>query len=374
MHMKIIFVVGELRLGGAERQLLLLARGLSALGHHVTIVVFRSAREGGVDAVTGGVEIVPLGGGGPLSAMLRLRRFVAKERPDIVHGYLTAGNIAALAARSLRPRPLVVWGVRASDMRMENYNRKWRLAAAVERRLAGLPDLMIVNSQAGRALLEKQGVPADRVATIENGVDLTSFAPDAGRRAAIRATWGIGDGQWVIGHVARIDPMKDHEGFFAALALLLNKRDDWHAVLIAVGDETGRERLRASAAAQALMSRVTITAAAANIVDIFPGFDLLCSSSAYGEGFSNVIAEALACGLPVVATDVGDARLIVGEAGRIVPASDPAALAAALDQSLENRATMAEKARGRIAGFSVEALAKRTAGRLETALAVRSGG
>lgn len=358
--MKIIFVLGELGMGGAERQLILLARGLVARGQDVTLALFRTEGPLQAEAEALGLRIEVIGGGKPLATMARLRRLIRAERPDVVHGYLTAGNIASLVTLSLPHRPLLAWGVRASNMQMRNYGIKWRIAAGLERFFARLVDLLIVNSQAGKQVLVKQGVPDESITVIENGIDLDRLVPAMGDRERVRSGWGIEPGRLVIGHVGRVDPMKDHAGLFAALALLQRLRQDWDAVIVAVGSESDRERLRREAAACGLADHIRIQGPAKAMAGIYAGFDLFCSSSAYGEGFSNVIAEALGASLPVVATDVGDARLLVGDAGMIAPPGNPEALAAALDCSLQERDRFAARARDQIARFSVERLAERT--------------
>lgn len=365
--MKVIFVLGELGMGGAERQLILLARGLVARGQNVTLALFRAGGPLQAEAEAAGLRMETIGGGGLLATIARLRQLIRAERPDVVHGYLTAGNIASLVTLSVLRRPLLVWGVRASNMRMHNYSIKWRFAANLERFCARFADLLIVNSQAGKQTLQSQGVAEASITVIENGIDFGRLAPAEGDRENARAGWGIAIDSLVIGHVGRVDPMKDHAGLFAALALLRRRRQDWNAVIVAVGPECDRERLRQEAAASGLADHVLIRGAATDIAAIYAGFDLFCSSSAFGEGFSNVIAEALGSGLPVVTTDVGDARLLVADAGVIMPPASPEALAAALDRGLTERGQLAARARAQIDRFSVERLAERTAFALETA-------
>jgi len=351
--MKVLIVVGRLGLGGAERQALALARGLGDLGHQARVAVFRDGGAMQADAVATGVAMEVLSGSNAAARIASLRGLIARERPDVVHGYLTAGNLACLCARTLTRRPLLVWGIRASDMRMENYGIKWRWAAWLERRLMPLADLLIVNSQSGLEVLRAGGVPDRRIVVLENGIDLARFAPHQHgidhRRNTARVAWNCRDDTAVIGHVARIDPMKDHSGFLQALALLRHQRTGWKAVLVAVGSQEQRDRLTAEAASLGLGEDVVVIPAAADIASLYPGFDVACSSSAYGEGFSNVIAEALASGLPVVATDVGDARRIVGPCGRIVPPGAPEILADALSDVLDRRDVLSGMARGEIA-------------------------
>ncbi len=370
--MKVLIVAGELGIGGAERQALMLAYGLGEMGHSVSVAVFRQGGAMQADPVARGITVTLLGGNGTLGRLASLRALVARERPDVVHGYLTAGNLASLCALTVGRRPLIVWGVRASNMRMKNYGRKWRLAAWCERCLAGLTDLVIFNSQAGRDAFPARRLPLDSSAVVENGLDLTRFAPmvqeEGVRRQAARDAWGCAAGTVVIGHVARIDPMKDHAGFLRALERLRDACDGWMAVLVAVGAEEDRVRIRTEALALGLSAWVVVTEPPADIVDAYAGFDLLCSSSAYGEGFSNVIAEALACGLPVIATDVGDARRIVGRCGIIVPPSQPEALAAALFEGIARKDALGAGARDRIFPYDQQRLARLTLQALEKAL------
>lgn len=370
--MKILLVVAQLGLGGAERQVLMLARGLGELQHTVKIAVFREGGAMQADPSARGVSISLLEGQGTLGRIASLRALLARERPDVVHGYLTAGNLASLCAWALPARPLIVWGMRASDMRMKNYGYKWQLASWFERCLIWLADLTIFNSQAGRSTFSAHRLSQDRIAVIENGLDLARFTPpgeaEALRRQQARKAWGCSAETLVIGHVARIDPMKNQHGFLKALAYLRQKRDGWKAVMIALGESERRARLQAEASELGLGELVVIAGPPVDITDAYIGFDLFCSSSAYGEGFSNVIAEAMACGLPVIATDVGDARRIIGSCGIVVPANHPKSLAVALCNGLAHRETLAIGAREQISPYDQHRLAERTVEALRQAL------
>jgi glycosyltransferase involved in cell wall biosynthesis len=361
---RILFVIGELGLGGAERQLLVLARSLEQSGQEVTIAVFRGGGKMAADPVAAGIDIRVLQGRWAFGKLASLRRLVAAMKPDVVHGYLTVGNIAVLVARLVRLRPLIAWGVRASDMRMRAYPLKWRVAAYIERRLAPFADLLIANSQAGRATIIDQGVNPEKIIVIENGIDLSRFSADGVRRKeqreAARRNWGLSEEHVVVGHVARIDPMKDHGTFLSALASAVSRRPNLHGVAVAVGSAEARNTLKLKADASGLKKHLTIIEAAPDIAAIYPGFDLFCSSSAWGEGFSNVIAEALASGLPVVVTDVGDAAALAGDAGRCVAAKNAAALADAMVEVADQQAAFASRARERVTDFGPERLTSRT--------------
>lgn len=167
------------------------------------------------------------------------------------------------------------------------------------------------------------------MAVIPNGIDAERFHPDrkAGRR--VRAEWGVGDDEFLIGIVGRFHPMKDHPNFLKAAALLARKRDDVRFVCVGDGPESYKSQLDKLVERLGLAQKLIWAGARSDMLAVYNALDIATSSSAYGEGFSNVVGEAMACGVPCVVTDVGDSAWIVGEAGRVVPPGDPEALASA---------------------------------------------
>jgi glycosyltransferase involved in cell wall biosynthesis len=183
----------------------------------------------------------------------------------------------------------------------------------------------------------------NRFLLIDNGVDTDRFQPDAMDHSAVRSELGLDADEFVIAVAARYDPMKDYPTLLAAVGGIPTAR----VVVMGAGV---REALPDSPQFVSLGRRD-------DVPRVLRAADVLASSSAYGEGFSNAIAEALATGLPVVATDVGDARRIVGDAGRIVAPRDPEALAAALRAVMDmpDRVALGVAARKRmVALFSLD--------------------
>ena len=176
-----------------------------------------------------------------------------------------------------------------------------------------------------------------RSAVVPNGIDTEVFKPDPAARAAVRGELAIPADALVVAHVARADPMKDHVTLLAAMAQLPALR----ALLIGPGTEKLAE-----------VPNVVRLGRRLDVARLLAASDIVVSSSAFGEGFSNALAEGMSCGLPAVATDVGDAREILGGTGLIVPARDPQALAAALhtlaEEPVATRAARGERARSRI--------------------------
>ena len=363
--MKLTCLVRSLELGGTERQLVTLTKGLRQRGHQVSVLVFY--RGGALEPALAeaGASVIHLGKAGRwdiVGFLWRTYRAVRREQADILYSFLPTANIVAALIGTLAPGLRVVWGLRAAVVDLAGYSWLTRLSYRLERTLAGLPRLITVNSHAAYDHHARLGYPVDKMVVIPNGIDSHRFGPDteAGRR--LRRKWGIGPDERLIGLVARIDPLKDHATFLRALAIALNDRQDLRAVCIGDGPAAHRRCLLALADDLNLNGRVIWAGACDDMPPAYNAFDIATSSSC-SESFSNAIGEAMACGVPCVVTDVGDSALIVGETGLTVAPRDPAALAESWSRLLElpdeARAEMGLRARQRICErFSVEILSE----------------
>lgn len=339
MTLRVVLLIRSLGHGGAERQVLLLARGLQARGMRVKIVTLYPATDTVDDTRGLDIRSVQKNHRWDIAAMLRLYRLIAQDAPHVVYSFLTVPNVlAALGAVSLRGFQLV-WGIRSSNMDLARYDWLVRATYWLERRLSGLPHLIISNSLAGRDYAAARGLPAAKLQVIHNGFDTERFRPSAQVRSQVRAGWEIGGSAPVIGIVARLDPMKDHPTFLHAAALLVKKRRDLRFVLVGGGPHHERATLCRLAVSLGLEARLIWEYRRSDMPQLYPALDVLCCSSAFGEGLANAVGEAMACGVPCVVTDVGDAPRIVGEAGIVVPPRDPGALALGLEAMLERLET-----------------------------------
>ncbi|MCC7049082.1 MAG: glycosyltransferase [Alphaproteobacteria bacterium] len=340
---RVLHVIAGLETGGAETMLAaLVAARPPALEQSVVAMVPGGAQADRIAAA--GIPLRDLGmrrGRPDPRAILRLARAIRTARPDVVQSWMYHADLAATLAlplSGLKRQVRHAWNLRCSDMADRDYGRMFHLVRGAWLRLAGSADLLVANSQAGLDYHRGLGLRAPAVRVIPNGIDTARFRPDPAARASLRRALGLAPDATVLIHVARVDPMKDHATLLAALAQVPG------ATLLLVG--RGTERLAAPPRVLGLGERADVPA-------LLAAGDLAVSSSAYGEGFSNALAEAMAAGLPAVATDVGDARLILGDTGQPVPPRDPAGLARALNGLLAEPAAQ-RAARGAAARLRVE--------------------
>ena len=268
-------------------------------------------------------------------AFLRLVRLLRRERPELVQTWLYhADLLGGLAARAAGVRP-VLWNLRQSDL--DPVETKWptRAVVAASARLSRLvPRTIVCCSQASRRVHAALGYDDARMRVILNGVDLERFRPDAEARAGVRRELGVSGETPLIGMAARWHPQKDHATFLRAAALAARRFPDARFALCGEAVDAGNAELVGLVRELGLERSVLLLGQRRDMPRFNAALDLAALSSAFGEGFSNSIVEAMACGAPCVATDVGDSAAIVGETGWIAPKRDAAAFAAALESAL----------------------------------------
>jgi glycosyltransferase involved in cell wall biosynthesis len=350
--MKILIFVRSLDVGGTERQVGILARGLAARGHEVVLTQLYGGGALEAQLADSQVRLVAIGKKsrwdvfGPLQ---RLRELFVTEGADVIYAFLPMQNVLAAM---LRPKGIpLVFGARASDMQMAHYDRLSAWSYRAEAMLSGCADLIIANAESFRDAAAARGFRNEEITVIPNAIDTDANRVDPAARKRMREAWRIDDRTFVVGMVARLDPMKDHRNCLRAAADFVKQHGAVKIVFAGSGPSDYRAQLVAMAGELGLTQSVLFVGEQKDVVGAYNAFDIATLSSAFGEGFPNVIGEAMACGAPVAATDVGDARLIVGECGEIVPPSNPAALSEAwryLRQRLAGDPALRQKARQRI--------------------------
>lgn len=310
----ILHVITGLNAGGAEMMLARLVRGSRAFRH----VVVSLTGEGtiGPGLRLDGIEVVALDlrpGLSALAGLPRLIRLIRRLRPALVQTWLYHADLLGTVAAFLAGNRRVVWNLRCSDMDRQRYGR----LVAVLARLSAFPRAVLANSRAGRDWHESQGYRPRRWEVIDNGIDTGRFHPDPEARARWRRQLGIGEQTVLVGMVARVDLMKDHAAFLAVATRISALRPDVAFVVAGRGTE-------------ALPAGAIRLGEIDDVAGLYAALDIAVLSSRFGEGFPNVVAEAMACGLPVVVSDSGDARRIVDDTGVVVPTGNETALEQAI--------------------------------------------
>lgn len=280
--------------------------------------------------------------------LFRLVGLLRRERVQVLQTWLYHADLLGTIAARLARVPKLAWNLRCSDMDAARYARLPRLLA----RLSRQPDVVLVNSLAGRAVHERLGYRPRRWEVIPNGFDTERFQPDADAPRRLRADLGLPPDSFVICLPARFDPMKDHGTFLAAAARFAAEHPEARFVLLGRGVDPQNRALRAQVEAIRSADRFLLLGERGDMPAMLAGADIVALSSAFGEGSPNVVGEAMACGVAVVGTDVGDTAQMIGEAGLVVPPRDAVAMAAAWQRlyamGTEGRRELGRSARQRI--------------------------
>ncbi|MGF1544242.1 MAG: glycosyltransferase [Parvularculaceae bacterium] len=365
-----LHVITGLNHGGAENMLVKLiehasaARSGAPLDQAVASLMTPGVAARRLEAIAAPLVGLGMRPGAPsLSAFSGLRRLIKRVRPDIVMGWMHHGFFAAtLACRTLRDAPPVVWNVRHSLADIRHEKPMTQAILGLCKRLSGRPAAIVYNSRVARAQYKGYGFCDERARVVPNGFPVDALKPDPAARARLAAVFGLKDDAPTVAMIARQHPMKDLRNFLLAIEKTRAEGRDPHLILVGQGMEDLPSDMQALLERAAPAGRRRQSGHRTDVADRLAGVDVLALPSAWGEGFPNVVGEAMACGVPAVVTDVGDSAWIVGDAGRAVPPGDPDALAAALSSVLDldpaARRALGLAGRARIVeAFSMDAVA-----------------
>lgn len=329
--MRVAFVITGLATGGAE---IMLERLLHTFSAGVVPLVISLGGQGdiGPRLQAKGIEVIALGmrAGVPSpAAVWRLASHLRRFRADVVHTWMYhADLVGGIAARLAGVRP-VMWGIHQSniDPAVNKRSTLWvmKLCAAMS---SWLPARIACVANRARDVHVAAGYAAGRFVVIPNGFDLDRFRADASARASVRAELGLGPEVPLVGMIGRFDPQKNHRGFVDAMVSLLQLRPGAHALLAGSGVDASNATLLHWLDEAGITAACHLLGRRDDMPRLMAALDLLMLPSV-GEAFPNVVGEAMACGVPCVVTDVGDAAEMVGALGKVVAPGDMAGLASA---------------------------------------------
>lgn len=335
----VLHVISGLGMGGAERNLVQIASGLKRLNIPQHVACVGDAGYWADDLRAQGIGVTPLGVISMLNVpagLLRLFFLLRTLKPQVLQGWMYHGDLFAALAHQIAPgrqARRLFWNLRASNTDDGGYGR----IVAVNARLSTWPDLIVANSTSGLEHHLARGYRPRRTKVIPNGIDTERFRPDLTARSEVRAQFGIPQDAVVAIHVARVDPMKDHPAFLQSMAELSGLR----GILVGAGTET-----------LSLPDNVQALGLRHDVERFYAAADIVVSTSAFAEGFSNTVAEGMSAGLIPIVTDIGDAQLIVGDVEKVVASRNPELIVRALrrvsELPLAERQSKAQQARKRI--------------------------
>jgi glycosyltransferase involved in cell wall biosynthesis len=323
----VLHVISGLGVGGAEN---MLHKLLSTMDRSVEASVV-SLKSGGAIAQRIkelGIPVHSLDLARPVASMhavLRTWKIIREIQTDIVQGWMYHGNLVAQLAGALIAAP-VVWNVRGAHHILREERATTAATIWLGGRLSWAPRRIIYNSEVAAQMHEKHlGYRREKRELIPNGFDTNLFAPNDEYRLNVRADLGIPPDAVAVGLVARYHSAKDPSNFVKAAAIVGKMEPHTHFIMVGSGfDESNRALLKLIDDVQ--LKHIHLLGERADIPRLTASFDIAtCASNI--EGFPNSIGEALSCGVPCVATDVGDCRWIVGESGCLAPPRNESALA-----------------------------------------------
>jgi len=269
-----------------------------------------------------------------------LIRLLNLLNPDIVQTWLVHADFVGGIAARLASIKKIIWNVRYSDLKLGKAKLTTIIIIKILSKLSYLiPKSIVIASKRAKKIYEIKGYDKKKLRFIPNGYDLSILKPSKFQKINFQKKNKIKKKIPLIGKVARFDLKKDHLNLIKALSLIRSKNVNFSCVLIGTNINQSNIKLVSKIKELKLSNHVKLLGQNDDITKVMNGLDVYIQSSSYGEGFPNVVAEAMSCGTPCVVTDVGDAKFIVGKNGWIVPPNNSIKLAKAIEKALSEIGT-----------------------------------
>ena len=257
---------------------------------------------------------------------------IRKIKPDLIQTWLVHADLVGGMASILAGCKNIIWNIR-SNFELGKAKLMTILIIKLLSKLSYFIPEKLSLFQKKLSIYMKRKVMIKKLIFIPNGYDLLSLKQDIYKRKVFINRNKLENKKFIIGNVARYDPKKDHSNLLNALSILRNINIDFFCILAGKNIDRNNLNLMKKIHKLKLSKHIKLIGQNANILEVMNGIDVYVQSSSFGEGFPNVVAEAMACKTPCVATNVGDASLIVGNTGWIVPPSNSILLAKALEKA-----------------------------------------
>ena len=365
--MRLFHVITSLETGGAQWVLVQLIQQLKLQGYEQSVISMKPNGEMAQLITDMGIPLneIPFNSSNFIQARSRCERIISSFQADIIQSWLYHANFLTIFLRNQKKIP-TFWGIHHSY----DPHGQSRLKASTKNivRISALfsmvtPQKIICCSRSALKSHSRIGYAGSKMVVIPNGIDVNHFKPDLQSRTILRSDLGLSSEIQIIGYIARYHPQKDHATFFYAANLLLEKNENIHFVL--AGDQVDAENpeIQKYMLSSKNPSHFHLLGKRTDIPMITAGLDLATLSSSGDEAFPLTIVEAMASGIPCVATDVGDVKEMVGSSGITVPTQNPKALSEGwlniLSKSPVERAVLGRASRDRVLNnYTNETMAK----------------
>jgi glycosyltransferase involved in cell wall biosynthesis len=348
-------VISDLSIGGAEMMLykLLAETDLDRFAPVVISLIDRGDLRARIEGLGIPVHMIKMRPGVPSPlGFWRLVHLLRQLKPDFVLGWMYHSCLAAQLAKLFLPRRTrVFWSIHYANDSLASEKLLTVAVIKLCAHLSRLADKIIFVSRASQSQHRQFGYHLSHSCVIPNGINISEFVPSKESRGSVRTELDLPEDSVLIGMTGRYHPLKDHANFLQAAALISEKYPDANFVMIGQGVDDQNVELCKLIQTSGLARRAHLLGERHDIPRITAALDVF-SLSSYSESFPNVIGEAMACEVACAVTDVGDASLIVGDAGIVVPPRDPQSLAAAWSEMIEigeeGRMTLGRSARSRV--------------------------
>jgi glycosyltransferase involved in cell wall biosynthesis len=339
--MVVLHIITGLNDGGAEGVLYRLCH-FDVSTRHVVVSLMGQGKYGSL-LKKDGVEVICLdmeAGKISLSALWLLFRQLRTIKPDVVQTWMYHADLLGGVISRLAGIKSVFWNIRQSAFDASESKNTTILVAKVCALLSGfIPKGIICCGHDVARFHSEFGYKTSRITVVSNGYDLNSFCVNDLKRCEFRQELMVDPEKILLGMVGRFHPQKDYFGLLKALSIVKSSISDFKIALVGFDLINSNKSLKNEVKNLGLEENIFLLGQRTDIPVVMNGIDIKVLSSAFGEGFPNVIAEAMACGTPCVATDVGDTAVIVAGTGWVVPAKDPQLLAKGILDAVQEMLT-----------------------------------
>lgn len=331
---KLVLAIRSLNVGGAERQFIELIKDIDKDKFEVYVcTMYGGVQENIVNSIEN-IKYYNLGKNGRYDIFKfynNYKNILKTINPDVIYSFKEEMNIFSYFCKPKETKS--IWGFRASNMDLSQYGKLSQFLFWLQKKLSSKVDRIIANSNASIIYHKNHGFEMTKSIVIPNGIDINKFKRNSEDRKIFRTKYELKDSDIAIGIVARIDYMKGYVVFSKAVKKLMEEFSDVYIFSVGSGDEKIKKECE-NILDTFNNIRFKWLGNQSNVEKIYSGFDIF-SSSSFGEGFSNSIAEAMSCELPCVVTNVGDSAYIVDKYGIVVEPNNVESLYNGLKRMIE---------------------------------------